>query len=624
MKAKERPPRLPRVLVIDDLFGRISPSGSNLDRENLCAQLLLVDSTGDAAAQESVQRIRKPIAEAVFFRGQRPVQAVVGDDVRNDLESCITLVESGWKASQRRGEPPWALVLLDLCFYTGRVTTESNSRSAGMPDGRPEDDDPSTYFGLTVLERIHERFPGLPVVILSSMPREEVSRRFTRLGALGFLPRGDACVREKLEEYLWRHGLTCDSEDEIIGTSIALLSALREARRAAASRRNMLIRGETGTGKELLARYSHRCTADGLERPLVVIDSGALNAELFSSELFGHRRGAFTGATRDRRGRIAQATGGDLFLDEIGNIPGEVQTGILRVLESGQVTPVGAESGTKVDVRFLSATNEDIESRAATGSGFRLDLLNRLRDGGTLFLPPLRERLDDIPLLVERFVREAEQASPLAMQRDIDPFVFEALARYEWPGNIRDLRSRVFEAIRNNPDVEHLVLVHINLPTARPDLSLRRAPREEKTPKKEVPSSLEELADQLGAFRFDSLRPAEIVGKLPRLERAYAELLARYLRAALLAHRKHTPAEPEGRLVPTPSAVGMTGDASMSTTKAYDLIIRIRHLPGSPDRLWESDSILREAYETAIRKRRPQIARRKSSRRKNKNGRSVR
>ena len=162
----------------------------------------------------------------------------------------------------------------------------------------------------------------------------------------------------------------------------------------------MLLRGEAGTGKELLASSFHCMDAKRGKSPLIVVDSGALSPELYASELFGHRKGAFTGASGDRTGRILQANGGDLFLDEIGNMPQDVQAGLLRVLQERQVTPLGAGEGKNVDVRFLAATNEDVEGEVLTGQ-FRGDLLERLRVGGTIILPPLRDRKDDIPDLVE-------------------------------------------------------------------------------------------------------------------------------------------------------------------------------------------------------------------------------
>ncbi|MBE2281842.1 MAG: hypothetical protein IAE77_00110, partial [Prosthecobacter sp.] len=165
---------LPRLLILDDLFGRVGPQDRNADRENLCAHFLWQDATGDAAARASRQKVLKPVAEAVFCRGQTPVESDVGAVVENDLASTLGQVRSGWNEVLALGEPPWAMVLLDLCFYTGRVTEDSHQRTPGMPEGRPRDDNPNSYFGLTLLDAIHHEFPDLPIFILSSKPREEV------------------------------------------------------------------------------------------------------------------------------------------------------------------------------------------------------------------------------------------------------------------------------------------------------------------------------------------------------------------------------------------------------------------------------------------------------------------
>ena len=285
---------LPRLLIIDDLFGRTLSDRRNEERSNLCGQYLIEDVTGDEIGKGSFQRIKKPVAQAVFYRGQAPLCSTVGDTVENDLEGTLRYIQAGWDDAQGV-HARWAMVLLDLCFYTGKVTPESNRKASGMPEGRLDDDDPRQYFGLDLLKAIHARFPDLPVVILSSKPREQVSREFSQLGALAFLPRGIENGVNLLRDYIWRHGLIPDESGEIVGHSKALLMTLRAARRAASDRRNILIRGERGTGKELLARYIHRHSVQQQEQhPLVTVDSGALSPQLYGSELFGHKRGAFT------------------------------------------------------------------------------------------------------------------------------------------------------------------------------------------------------------------------------------------------------------------------------------------------------------------------------------------
>ena len=239
---------LPRILVFDDLFGRNVPGGRNVDRENLCAHFLWQDATGDAAAKVSRQKVLDPTAEAIFCRAQSPVCSPVGSIVENDLAGAREAVLSGWyPATESRA--PWALVLVDLCFYTGRVTDDSDRRAPGMPEGRPGDDELEGYFGLRLLDAIHREFPELPVFVLSSKPREEVSLAFSRLGALGFIARDDPRGPELLRDALWQHGLLPDTAGQVIGHSLPVLLALREARRAARHRGNLLIRGERGWGR---------------------------------------------------------------------------------------------------------------------------------------------------------------------------------------------------------------------------------------------------------------------------------------------------------------------------------------------------------------------------------------
>jgi DNA-binding NtrC family response regulator len=583
----------PRILVIDDFFGRFLSDRRNEDRENLCAQYLLRDITGDEEGKGPGQRILKPIADAVFFRGQRPNCSTVGDIVENDLPGCLTVINEGW--NPRQGGRIWSLVLLDLCFYTGKVTEKSNQNSSGMPEGRPQDALPDRYFGLSILRAIQERFPELPVVILSSMPRESVSRQFSYAGALAFLDRSDPKSPALLQEYIRRHGLIPDDTGRIVGQSKALLLALRAARQAAENRSNILIRGPRGSGKELIASYINQHTPKEGETPFVIIDSGALNPQLYASELFGHKKGAFTGADHDRDGRVVQANGGDLFLDEIGNMPPEIQLGLLRALEQLVVTPIGGDKSKPVDVRFISATNEDIEERAATGKGFRLDLLDRLRGGATIILPPLNERKEDIPLLIERFIHEAEEQNPNALQREIDPSAIKKLVAYDWPGNVRELRQCIFSAVGKHPDVEHLVPVHIVLPSARSVVTeLPGSIREDETPVERFvePRSLEEILQDLLSFDFGALRRDHLEGRLPELQKACGEFVACYLKAVLEATKK--PVERTIQL--TPAVKMATGDAGIMPTQAKDIVKKLLKVIQPI-----SDPLLLEAFQSSFR-----------------------
>lgn len=606
--------QLPRILVIDDLLGRSHPDRRNEERANFCGQYLIDDVTGDEQGKPS-QKIRGPVAQAVFCRALRPSCSVVGDTVESDLERTVSIIREGWLNPSVK-KPRWAMVLLDLCFYTGRVTDESNRRCLGMPEGCEEDSRPQSYFGLKILEAIHRECPELPVIILSSQPKEDVSYEYTRNGALAFLPRDSEDGAKVLKDYLWRHGLVGDDSGEIVGQSLALLLSLRNARRTALQQQSILIRGERGTGKEMLAHYIHRQSAESGRRPLVIVNSGGVQRELYSSELFGHVRGAFTSGTSNRDGAILSANGGDLFFDEIGNMPEDAQGMVLRVLESGTFNPVGSDEAREVSVRFLSATNEDIEGLASFGR-FRADLLDRLRKGGTVFLPPLRERQEDLPVLVERFLREAERDIPGALYRKVDPQVMEMIVGYPWPGNIRELGACIWDAVRNFPNVEHLVPLHIQFPgvqigstvlrpmEAAPKPEARLEPVED-TAGQNSARTLDDVIHRVASFRFDPQRENELAGKFPRLQKALARLLTGYCKAALVATGRNRPAG-EGKLerevLIHPAMKLITGDGKLSASQAADLIKRIVRLFPEGEAAVKEDPVLKEAYETAVRLR---------------------
>jgi DNA-binding NtrC family response regulator len=494
-------------------------------------------------------------------------------------------------------------VLLDLCFYTGRVTEQSDRKTAGMPEGRDGDTDPNQYFGLQILERIHGEFPDLPVIILSSMPREEISREFTSKGAFGFLPREREDSPELLKEYIWRHGLIRDETGEVVGCSKSLLLTLRSARRAASNRRNVLIRGERGAGKELLARYVWREGRRDSTRPFVIVNSAALSPTLFASELFGIKRRVATGV-EERGGMIPSANKGDLFFDEIRDMSPEAQAGVLRVLEDRQIIPVGARTPIQVDVRFLSATNADVEEMAATGL-FRPDLLDRLREGGAIFLPPLRARKADIPLLVEKFVQQAQELNSRAMKRDIDEGALDKIHSYDWPGNIRELRNCIFEAINSYPDVEHLVAEHIRLPEPHGRRSEIESSLSTEPPSISgvPPGTMDEIFHQLSRVTFDSTPVAQLSGKLTRLQSIFARIMAEYLRAALIATRKLDLQNLKGKPLIHPAAKLMTGNASLSASKAADIVKKLLGIHPESAQQILSDPILKEAYEIAVRLR---------------------
>jgi DNA-binding NtrC family response regulator len=232
-------------------------------------------------------------------------------------------------------------------------------------------------------------------------------------------------------------------EGQMIGTSGAMLRVFQIMRRAAPTDANVLILGENGTGKELVAREIHRHSTRA-EQAFVRVDLGTLSPQLFESELFGHRRGAFTDAKQDRIGLLRAASGGTLFLDEIGNVPLHLQSKLLTALERREVTPVGGEKALPIDARLISATNLSAQ-RLADENVFRQDLLYRINTV-EIDLPPLRGRPEDIPLLLEHFIAIYSEKYNVSPKR-LSATALERLLTHAWPGNVRALRHAVERAV---------------------------------------------------------------------------------------------------------------------------------------------------------------------------------
>jgi DNA-binding NtrC family response regulator len=597
---------LPRVLVIDDIFGRAHAHAPNEERADLCGNLLLRDITDDEPLDAAAGRIPSPLAQAVFCRAQRPVAATIGDVVENDLEGCLQTIRNGW-SHRGPGVPPWALVLLDLCFNTGPVTATSHERTAGVPEGRPADARPESYFGLRILEAIRQEFPDLPVLVLSGEPQRPVRGVVDARGALGFIGSSDPTARDIFKDALWTHGLIpADQNTGIVGYSRNLLLSLRAARRGSASR-NLLIRGESGTGKELLARYVHDCSRPG--KPYVKVNAGGLSVEQHQSELMGHVKGAYTDASREKPGLIVEANGGDLFLDEIATMPAQVQRGLLRVLESREVRPLGAEEKrvVEVDVRFLFATNEDIEGLALLGQ-FRQDFLERLRYGGTISLPPLGERREDIPLLVERFLREAireqnemrERAGrPRVVVGRVTPEAIDLLCANDWPGNVRGLAAAVKKAATDHPGVESLHPHHFERQIShRVHIEARLPLPSLPPPQPPVPVAVADVLAMVDRFDFQRLTRTDLQGTLPRVEASFGRFTARLLDAALAATSRPTAEAPEGEIIITPAIRHLRGLLKLETSKAADDVKKILAEP-----TFQETASLRHAYENAVKLR---------------------
>ena len=230
---------------------------------------------------------------------------------------------------------------------------------------------------------------------------------------------------------------------EILGQSPALRRVLHQVEMVAASRATVLIQGESGTGKELIARAIHQLSPRA-NKPLIKVNCGSIPRELFESEFYGHVKGSFTSAIRDRAGRFQLADRGTLFLDEVGEIPLDLQAKLLRVLQEGEFERVGDEATRRVDVRVVAATNRDLNQECAAGR-FRLDLFYRLAVF-PMEVPPLRDRLEDIPLLASHFIRKACAHLNLRQPR-VTESELESLQTYTWPGNVRELQNVVERAV---------------------------------------------------------------------------------------------------------------------------------------------------------------------------------
>ena len=335
---------------------------------------------------------------------------------------------------------------MEVSSFSG-ATGVLDALERGRPDALITDIRMPGVNGLELLDDIHARYPDLPVIIMTAHSDLDSAVAAYQGGAFEYLPKPfdvDEAValvqRAVVHRRRQQGGVAPDAPmqtPEIIGEAPAMQEVFRAIGRLSRSNITVLINGESGTGKELVAHALHR-HSPRKDAPFIALNMAAIPRDLLESELFGHERGAFTGAQNRRFGRFEQADGGSLFLDEIGDMPAELQTRLLRVLADGEFYRVGGHTPVKVDVRIIAATHQNLEQLVKEGR-FREDLYHRL-NVIRIHIPALRERREDIPLLLRFFLDRAAQelnAEPKVVRSDVSNY----LAQLDWPGNVRQLEN---------------------------------------------------------------------------------------------------------------------------------------------------------------------------------------
>ncbi len=345
--------------------------------------------------------------------------------------------------------------VLEKALKQAGMTVQSFDNANGILE-RLEHETPSAILtdirmpgvdGLQLLEQINEKHPELPVIIMTAHSDLDSAVSAYQGGAFEYLPKPfdideatelvSRAVQHSASRRTASQATPQQAAPEIIGAAPSMQEVFRAIGRLARSKITVLINGESGTGKELVARALHRHSPRA-DQPFIALNTAAIPRDLLESELFGHERGAFTGAQNTRAGRFEQADGGTLFLDEIGDMPAELQTRLLRVLADGEFYRVGGHTPTKVDVRIIAATHQDLEQRVKEGL-FREDLFHRL-NVIRVHMPPLRERREDIHLLARHFLDQAAEELDVD-PKQLDPEVERYLSQLEWPGNVRQLEN---------------------------------------------------------------------------------------------------------------------------------------------------------------------------------------
>ncbi|MDX2435795.1 MAG: sigma-54 dependent transcriptional regulator [Acidobacteriota bacterium] len=370
--------------------------------------------------------------------------------------------------------------------------------------------------GLELLEHCRTHAPDAKVILVTAHGTIETATSARRLGVFDYLAKPFAVealvarVRAALQSPEARSDrLELGPESMIVGNDPAIVEVYNTVARVAPLPIPVLLRGETGSGKELIARALHRFGADP-DGPFVPINCGALPENLLESELFGHRKGSFTGADRDHQGAVESARNGTLFLDEIGELPAPLQVKLLRFLQSGEVRPVGSDTSLEIPVRVVAATNRDLRSKVETGT-FREDFYFRLA-AYEIVLPPLRDRRSDIPALVEHFRRSQTEKLGLETEITTSAEFLAVLDGHTWPGNVRELEHVIQRALVDRgalSDAQHLARLLVHDPDTTTSATTRPAIGDDLTLRELEKQHIEAVLRRCGGNRT---RAAEILG----------------------------------------------------------------------------------------------------------------
>ena len=366
-----------------------------------------------------------------------PARILLVDDEPDMLENCSRILSRQGHTCMTAGNGREALAILE------RERPDVLVTDLKMPE----------MDGMALLRHAHELDPTLPVIMLTAFATIESAVAAVKEGAFDYLPKDFSVdqLRVAVERALRHRGLQVENRnlrqqlqqtlglENIVGRSPAMIQVFELVKKAARSEANILVLGESGTGKELIARAIH-ANSPRAGQPFVPVDCASLPEQLLESELFGHEKGAFTGAVRSKPGLMETAHRGTLFLDEIAELPAPLQVKLLRVLQERQIRRVGGTSLVDVDVRVVSATNRDLRDAIAKGQ-FREELYYRI-NVIAIQLPALRERAGDVRLLAHTFLKQYGQGRVTAM----DDAVAQALERYAWPGNVRELQNVIERA----------------------------------------------------------------------------------------------------------------------------------------------------------------------------------